>query len=297
MTYLTYMGRVFRRFLLAIVVIIYVKDVSAARIEVLVHEFGTRMPIPQADVQVFLPTPKESEQWRESGGKIPRNRKPDLVGVTGQNGTYSFDKVEGDRAVLRVKHVGFIKNPTDYDLRLDTNHRIETPLMDQVKVDAVTQSGEYVSEVMRTLKSLPGDGAQKAAVQWESLSAFSLPPQAKQVFASEIIKQVPAAREIPVIAAYSQTDPKKLQESYRRWRRNYDDTGAALPPDGVTNGVPVAVVADIFVDLLRNSDGGRQQIKSVIDQFNKTWSMDSPVKLEAFYRVPGPGRGTPDLQP
>lgn len=140
---------------------------------------------------------------------------------------------------------------------------------------------------MEKLGALPGEGRTKVAAQWDAICHFSPPPPAKQLFAIEISKSSPtAAGEIASIDAYAHTDPKKLHDLYSRWRQSHNNTGALLPPEGTTQGVNEVIVADIFVDFLRNSNQDPTQKASAIERFNSTWILDKPIEMNAVHLVP-----------
>ena len=254
-----------------------------ARIGGRVHEFGTSEPIGQADVQVFTVPKEEWDELRTGKKLVDKKRSPDLADKTKLDGTYLFDSVTGTHAVLRVKHVGFVRNPTDKYLVLDKEYKIDVPLIDNAKVDVSAPNIQYVAAVVTELDRIFGESATKQQLKWDAIGGFNLPVPSKRLFAIEFARRNPAIMDqVPAVKGYVNSDPKALKRAAKIWSEGVDEKGFTLPAAGSLDGIDSAVEADIFVNLLRNTSVDSEKRAVLVHKFNERRNANFKLNLETL---------------
>jgi hypothetical protein len=258
------------------------KNASAGEFVVRVYDIGQGKEegIPLADVGVFELTDEEWESLKK-GDRLPEGRDADHEKVTDGNGKYEV-KHDGTRLLVRVRHVGFVANPTDKLLMKEAERaELLVPLMNSNAIDVGSPQMEYIANVVRVIRG--SYGAEDVKAQWDALRLFKLPPPTKRLFAMEFVKQQPnAAEKVSAINDYLQVDPGKLNRMHRIFDDSLRRSVPRLPDRSAAEGIPNAIVTDAFTDLLDAAQ--LEERRTLIEGFRRELRPNGTIDLDRSIR-------------
>jgi len=250
--------------------------------------YGKEAGIPLADVGIFELT---DEEWAslQQGDRLPESRNLDHVKVTDRDGKYEVQH-GATRLLVRVRHVGFVANPTDKLLMMEAErYELPIPLMNSNAIDAGSPDMAYIANVVEVMRE--AHGADDVKAQWDALHLFKLTPPTKRLFAMEFTKQQPgAAAAVPTINDYLQVNPGKLDRMHRIFDDLLNRPEPRLPDRSAAEGIPDAVVADVFTDLLEVAQPQSEERRALIEGFRRL-RPDATIDLDRSIRERAGDRG------